>query len=209
MVTVQRRTWPGQTAVCFGGGPSLTQHDVDACRDSGMLGISVNDAFRIAPWCEVLYSSDLAWWKQYAGVPEFTGLKYSVQNDNPRAWRKLPSDIQVLENTGDIGLELAPTGLRTISNSGGAAINLAVHLGATRVILLGYDMKRGQKVHWFGNHPDPLRNHSPYTMFAAKFNTMVQPLKAAGIDVVNCSPDSALSAFRKARLEDVLERVAA
>ncbi len=209
MITVQRRTWPGQTAVVLGCGPSLTGQDVDLCRANSLLVVAVNDAWRLAADAEVLYSSDIAWWRQYAGMPDFAGLKYSIHQDNRNAWRKLPADIQLLENTGDVGLETAPSGLRTISNSGGAAINLAVHLGARRIILLGFDMRPSKQVHFFGRHPDPLRNLSPYAVFLGKFATMVQPLRAAGVDVVNCTPDSALRCFRQAPLVDVLARVAA
>ncbi len=209
MITVQPRTWPGQTAVVLGCGPSLTGQDVDLCRDSGLLTVAVNDGHRLAPWAEVLYSSSIAWWRQYAGMPDFAGLKYSIHQDNRNAWRKLPPDIQLLENTGDVGLEPLSTGLRTISNSGGAAINLAVHLGARHIILLGFDMRPSKQVHFFGRHPDPLSNQSPYAVFLGKFATMVQPLRALGVDVVNCTPDSALRCFRQAPLVDVLARVAA
>lgn len=203
-MTRVERLWPNATVVCLGGGPSLTADDVEACRGRARV-IAVNDAHRLAPWADVLYSSDVAWWRFYNGVPDFAGQKFSIDQGNRRILPRFP-EIRVLANTGDTGVETNPTGLRTLSNSGGAAINLAVHFGATRVILLGYDMRPG---HWFGKHPCPLNNHSPYVVFRQKLATMAAPLKALGVDIVNCSRATALTAFRIAPLADVLEQVAA
>jgi len=37
-------------------------------------------------------------------------------------------------------------------------VNLAVQLGAARILLLGYDMRAVDgKTHWFGEHPWPTR----------------------------------------------------
>src|SRR5690606_24516492 len=115
--------------------------------------ICINDAHRMAPWADVLYSSDRSWWPHYKGVPSFGGLKFGIGSGigKANAFHQLP-DVSVLRNTGYDGLEMAPTGLRNGRNSGYAAVNLAVHLGASRVVLLGYDMGwQGAKAHFFGS----------------------------------------------------------
>lgn len=194
------RLCPGGTVVCLGGGPSLTPEDVDACRGK-VTAIAVNDAWRLAPWADALIASDAAWWHVHKGVPTFAGLKFSV---SPEA-AKWPG-VQILRNTGHEGLELDPTGLRTGRNTGAAAINLAVHFGATRVLLLGYDMeaKNEARSHWFGAHPLPLRGGSPYPLFRQMCQAMVAPLKAAGVEVVNCSRNTALTCFPRRPLAEVL-----
>ena len=106
-------------------------------------------------------ASDADWWACYDGVPSFRGLKYSLEK------RAVKWGVTVLKNTGQRGLERQRTGLRTGLNSGAAAINLAVHFGATRILLLGYDKghsKTGPE-HFFGAHPKRLRSHSPYHRF--------------------------------------------
>ena len=45
-----------------------------------------------------------------------------------------------MRNGGPRGLSLEPDTICTAYNSGGAAINLAVQLGAQQIVLLGYDM---------------------------------------------------------------------
>jgi hypothetical protein len=196
------RLFPGETIVCIGGGPSLTKADVEACRGKTRV-IAVNDAYRIAPFADVLYACDEKWWKWHQGVPSFTGLKYGM------AIRpgKYP-DVQRLTDTGVEGLEREPTGLRTGRNGGYQAINLAVHLGAARILLLGYDMQRGAtQTHWFGDHPE-IRN-SPYASFAEAYNTLVKPLRELGIGIVNCSRETALTCFPRLTIDQALDQAVA
>lgn len=195
------RLVPRGTVVCLGCGPSLTAEDVDRCRDQVDGCVAVNDSYRLAPWATALYAADARWWRWHAeAVRGFPGLKYSVQ---PLSRTSVP-EVIVLENTGDRGLELAPTGLRTGQNSGYQAINLAVHLGATRVLLLGYDMatQKGRASHWFGEHPDKKR--TSYNRFLPYFETLVAPLAAIGVTVLNCSRESLLPTFPRVTLDEAL-----
>lgn len=201
MATSVPRLFPRSTIVCLGGGPSLTLQDVEACHGRGPV-IAISDAHRLAPWADVLYSCDAKWWGHYSGVSEFAGLKFALEKRADR-W----PGVQVLENTGSRGLELAPTGLRTGSNSGMQAINLAVHLGARRIVLLGYDLQPAAdgRTHWFGRHPFALRRESPYGIFLDAFGTLVLPLHQIGVEVVNASRVTALTAFPRCSLEAALE----
>jgi len=191
--------WPNSTIVCIGSGPSLTPADVGAVHGRARV-IAVNDAYRLAPWADVLYAADAQWWTWHAGVPTFHGPKYSVSSSIPVTW----PDVQILQNTGPLGLECAPTGLRTGYNSGYQAINLAVHFGAARILLLGYDMQpaaNGQ-THFFGDHPD--HSLSPYGVMRLAFESIVQPLKEACVEAINCTPGSALTCFPCRRLDEAL-----
>lgn len=197
------RLWPGEVFIALGGGPSLTQQDVDFCRNKARV-IAISDAYRLAPWADVLHSSDSKWWDEHKGVPSFSGLKFSVDKKADR-W-----GVQALGRANQHGLELNPSSIVTGGNSGMQAVNLAVHLGAIRILLLGYDMQAaGKKTHWFGKHPPQLERLSSYDSFRTAFATMVQPLKKAGVDVVNCSRSTALTCFRQMPLEEALAQVAA
>lgn len=194
--------------VCLATGPSLTAADVDRCRGRATV-VAVNDAHRLAPWADVLYSSDRYWWGYHAGVPAFVGRKAGIEVSPGRAPRELAArvpGIVIYRQTGVDGLELAPDGLRTCgANSGGAALNLAVHLGARRVLLLGYDMGdvtgRG---HFFGQHPDRIRGRHNFPTWRRAFQTMAAPLAAAGVEVLNCTRTTSLEAFACVPLEEAL-----
>jgi hypothetical protein len=191
------KLWPGATVVCIASGPSLVQDDVDDVRGKARV-IAINTCYKLAPWADVLYAADEKWWRWHKGVPEFTGLRYSLDRIAVK-W-----DVTILSKSSTTGLDMRPTHLARGMNSGYQAINLAVHLGAARIVLLGYDMQRGPKgqEHWHPDHPNGSR--SPYPQFAACFPSLVEPLKAAGAEVVNCSRVSALKCFPRRELRDVL-----
>lgn len=196
------------TVFCLATGPSLTSFDVDAVRGRGTV-IAVNDAHRLAPWADVLYSSDRYWWMHYRAVREFGGLRATIEFSPGRYAKELLTvapEMFVLKQTGHQGVETNPAGLRTCGqNSGGAAVNLAVHLGAQRIVLLGYDCGvPGSKRHFFGDHPRTLSQISPYPTWRAAFDTMRAPLDALGIEVINCSRSTAITAFRCAPLAEAL-----
>lgn len=202
------RRWPGSTIVCAASGPTLAAADLEALRGRVPV-VAVNDAIRLAPWADVLYSSDRAWWRHYArSVPDFAGLAVGVGwkmgDRSPIA--QLPA-VQVLTHTGFEGLELAPSGLRTGGHSGYAAINVAVHLGARRIVLLGYSGGPvGGRTHFFGRHPAGLAESSTenYAAFRRAYLTLLAPLEAAGVSVVNATPRSLITAFPIAPLEAAL-----
>lgn len=207
MVRIER-LWPGSTVVCIATGPSLCAEDVDYVRGKARV-IAVNDGYRLAPWADVLYSSDHQWWPRYKGVPAFTGPKYCVARSgrNYRDRDSIPKhpEVQMLRNTGTEGVEKRPDALRTIRNSGGAAINLAIHFGAVRILLLGYNMGHDNgKAHFFGNHAGLPNDSHNYQTFIRLFQTMAHPLKDMGVTVINCSRVTRLTAFPCKPLREAL-----
>lgn len=186
------------TAVCLGGGPSLTAEDVDYCRGKATV-IAINDAYKLAPWADVLYACDPKWWRYYGGVPSFTGYRYSI--DSPAA----NYGVQVLKMGLQDGFSADPIEIRHGKNSGYQALQVAVKMGARRVLLLGYDMQpTNGREHWFGSHPSTVKSKMPFESWQACFQTIVEPLQALGVQVVNCSRETALSVFPRQSLLEAL-----
>jgi hypothetical protein len=195
------RLWPGSTVVCIGGGPSLTREDVEYCRGRAKV-IAINNAYQLAPWADVLFAADAKWWDWHEGVKYFAGLRYSITSPPAKY------GVTVLQRTSGPGLDLNPLALRRGQNSGYQAINLAVHLGASRILLLGYDMQKGPhgEEHWHGDHPD--KSRSPYGQFIARFESLMAPLRALQVDVINCSRRTALPWFPCQPLREALAETA-
>ena len=195
------RSWPGLSVVVAASGPSLAAADLAAVRGRRPL-IVVNDAYQLAPWADVLYACDQKWWAWHRGAPACSGLRYAL---DPGA---AAYGATVLQNTGKTGLERSPDGLRTGYNSGYQAINLAVHLGAARIVLLGFDMQPSPAGldHYFGQHPD--HSAPPYLACRRAFATLPAPLAAAGVVVLNASRATALDVFPRIALADELTRPA-
>lgn len=190
------KLFPNATIVCLGCGPSLNAEDVAYVRGKAPV-IAINAAYELAPWADVLYCCDASFWRQRGGVPSFAGLKYSVEV-TPEKF-----GVHRLTNTGMNGLELDPSGLRTGKNSGYQAINLAVHLGASRILLLGYDLRMVQGRQRFTTTYAG-GNATLYPQFIEKFQTLVEPLNDLGVEVVNCTKSSALKCFPMQSLRDAL-----
>ncbi len=196
------RIWPGATVAILGTGPSLSREDVDFVRGRARV-IAINDAHTFAPFADVLYSSDQLWWRRHRDV-SFGGLKFAIASvkGQKHDTLKVPG-LQIVGNTGPLGLETDPTGIRHGKNSGYAAVNLAVHLGAARILLLGYNLGPVNKRVHFNGAP---ASGCSYDRFARAFDTMVGPLKQIGVDVINCTFPTRLTCFPQASLREALDR---
>jgi hypothetical protein len=158
----------------------------------------------------MVYGCDPAWWKHRSGLPEFTGLKVAwagAKVDFPDLLR-----VEIARESGHYGDRMTFDAVGKIGgggNSGFQALNLVAQLGAARVVLIGFDMSdRTGRAHWYGrngwtgaNNPD----ESAFRRWRPALDAAAPVLATRGVEVVNASPDSALKAFRKTTLSDVLD----
>ncbi len=94
-------------------------------------------------------------------------------------------------------------------NSGFQALNLAAQFGASRVLLIGFDMHVGNGVHWYGPNKWHAANNpanSNLMRWRDAFTTQAPKLERMGIEVVNASPDSALRCFKIQTVEEILQQ---
>lgn len=205
--TIPRR-WPGGTVACLATGPSLTKADVDYIRGKVDGVIVINNAIDLAPWADVLYACDGKWWhwrymdhspltpEQCATVRNYQGTRYAMRED-ARRWAA--HGVQMIRKGPKQGLDPRPDSLAHGYNSGYQALGLAVKFGATRILLLGYDMRGG---HFHGAHPDNTK--PPFSLCIPIFATLVAPLAALGVEVINCTRKTALTCFPRVPLEVAL-----
>lgn len=174
----------------------MTQEAADRVRAASLPTIVINSTMQLAPWADMLYAADEAWWKNTPGSLEFKGLKVSCE---------LVRGALQLIPAGNIGYSDDPKTVFTYGNSGAQAIQIAAKAGAKRILLLGFDMKGG---HWHGEHKSPLRStlQDLYAVWCDRLVKLAQALDERGVEVVNCSPDSALNCWPKLSLEEALAR---
>lgn len=202
-MNVVPNAWAGETAVILATGPSLTPDDVEFCRSKAKV-LAIKEAVLLAPWADALYAADSKWWRHFGDALTFTGPKYSIENHDGARHAKWAI---VLRNTGELGLEIDPTGLRTGRNSGYQAINLAVHLGAKKIVLLGYDMQdTGGKRNWFPPRPPSYSQGVVpwHSNIVHCWPSIVAPLQTLGIAVINATRTTALDVFPQMALEEAL-----
>jgi hypothetical protein len=162
----------------------------------------MNTSFRLAPWADVLWSYHTRDLQQVSGVDprKFGGRIFSAEPASA-PW-------PIIAKTGAEGLELEPTGVRHGNNSGYSAINVAVHLGARRIVLLGYDCCAAEdgKVNFARPADYAGRRAYSFELWRKRFATLVVPLRAAGVEVLNASRRTALECFPRVVLEEALRQ---
>ena len=204
------KIWPDETVFVIGGGSSLTTFDWLPLHNKNIIGC--NDAYLLGDWVDVCLFGDKIWWEAHEVRPEFvlySGLKIccahfsgSLDDKDLSHWMHC-SGVKIIQRT--------PLGLRTDGcvawnwSTGATAINLAVLLGAKRIVLLGYDMKGNN---W---HQDNLHSSPPdFERFKKGFEAFAKGLEELNsnifnaVEVLNAGPDSDLDVFPKVKLEDVL-----
>lgn len=182
-------------------GPSLTKDQIDMIMRKDYFTIVIGSAVFLNPFSELLYHCDRQWWDYYNGVPEFYGCqRISLENT------KFDNIHTVIESDKKIGLDLTPPRVVTGRNSGYQAINLAVHFRPSKIILVGYDMKKSNSGQYnvIGDHPRSIKRPSNFKGFIENFRTLPEQLDNLGISVYNCTTDSDLDCFPKENLINVL-----
>jgi hypothetical protein len=222
--------WEGGEAWIIGGGPSMPRQ-FDAPEDiiykvmhrelppekySRYLApihdkhvIAVNNAYQIGNWIDVVFFGDYPWYLIHRNrLAKFPGLKVSR---NDRFFKKTPEGIKHLpiDTKHRSGLTTRKNRISWNRNSGMAAINLAVHFGAKRIILLGFDMCPDAKTkltHWHGSHRKPGEQipHQPFRGRLQKFNVIAQDAKGLGVEIINASPNSSITEFPKKTVKELL-----
>lgn len=164
------REWVNDTAVIFGGGPSLRPEDVEVAIRRGWRRIAVNNAYILDPAADVLVWGDKRWYEwnrfdlhRHTGPYKITwqevqpvrGCKYHLLRHAgmPPTVRHLLNDLRLFSEAAQLrrtmdallrhGRSLLADDPGTIAatNTGQGAINVAYHFGAKRIILTGFDMQ--------------------------------------------------------------------
>lgn len=192
--------WRGQTAVVLASGPSLTTSQVDVVRAAGARAITTNTTWKLAPWADVHYACDLLWHKiNLPAMPPENRRKCWTQ-DRASAERWQLNWIRQAARPG-----LGTKDLHVNGNSAFGAINLAYLFGARRILLLGCDMREvGGKKHWHPDHPKPCVQNMPFKEWLFKSVALARDLKAAGCEVINCTPGSAITVWPMSTIEKEL-----
>lgn len=200
--------WQGATVVCIASGPSLTAEDVELVRSQHAAGlckvIVVNREFMMAPWADVCYMADYRCWNEYNQKfkETFKGEAWTIDRQAARQFK-----LNLIGRNFADGFCKQPGYINTGSNSGFQVIHLAATWGASRIVLLGYDMQRtGGKEHHYGKHNGRLPNGNGFAIWLAKMKPLLGDLRKHGVIVMNASRVTAIPEdwAKRTHLESVL-----
>ncbi len=170
--------------------------------------IGVNISFMLGDWVSVLYFCDTSFYRVYhKEINAFHNLKVTCVNHLPRTMLPSTRNIKRLRRDMRKGLGRDPGLIQWNYNSGVAAMNFATHAGVKRIILLGFDMKPLEgKTHYHSGIRNYRNSTVPATFrkFLRSFPNVATDAKKMKVEILNVSPESALTCFRKVKLEELL-----
>lgn len=194
--------WSGDVCAIVAGGESVSRDAVDRLKGRCRV-LVINNGYQLAPWADALYACDGRWWAKYPDAGQFAGLKIT-QDSNAAKTHNLHHVELIEENWKESRITAERKGLIARGgHSGFQAVNIAVQFGATRHLWFGFDF-RGD--HWHGRHEE-LMNPRPASLvtWAGILDRQSPILAALGVEVVNCSERSLLTAYRKMTVDEALQ----
>jgi hypothetical protein len=174
--------------ICVASGPSLTADDCAMASDSGCPIIAVNSSWRAVPECHHIFAGDCGWWDVHYSQLDIPAKRWSTSG---RACLRY-------------GVNHYRSPDNDTFNSGQRAIQLAAHLGAERVILLGYDCSLANGVHWHGEHPPGLKNPDALSVVRWREEFARVAVSLRNVEIINCSRSPSLTCFRRETPEKTL-----
>ncbi len=186
--------WKDEDVFIIGGGNSLKDFDWGLLENECTIGC--NSAFTLGEKiCKICIFGDPKWFRKFQSeLQTYKGVLCTNASElrNTR--------LNWLWTMPRKGRGLGTTSLGWNCNTGAAAINLALVLGAQRVFLLGFDMhlSKDGKSNW---HNRLLRKQKAivYEKFIEAFTKVSMDLKKVfpGKEVINITDDSNLDVFLK------------
>lgn len=212
--------WFKDTVVVCAPGPSFTEKTAKLvdCYRSRVRTLAVTSAYRRLPNADLLFATDAKWWDTYyAEQPDFRGQRWSSHEDsiyNDKKATALRWGLKLVRGRQGSIFSTAfashPDWVAYGDNSGFAAVNLALLMGASDILLVGFDMRVVEdKGHFFGEYDDTklvnTRTHG-YERFIGAFKVAAHNMPR-DVTITNCTPDSALTCFPYADLQKTLEQL--
>lgn len=145
---------------------------------------------------------DRAWWHEYGDeLQDFEGECWTTNSEAARIY-----GLNFIRGNVGAGLPKHGNSITLGGNSGYQAVALAVHFGAGRITLLGYDMRNeGPRTHWHGNHErlgNPIREK--FRDWCAAFDVLKRDV-GDRCRIVNASRLSDLHSFERMPLVDAID----
>lgn len=225
------KIWEDGDVWILGGGPSVTeQFDIpDSVVKQVLSGtsspnvyspymeplhkrhvIGINVSFMIGDWIDMAFFGDPNFFLQYqVELAKFPGLRVScAPNTENVPWVK----FLAREGSHGKGISTNPYKVSWNGNSGAAAISVAAHAGAKRIILLGFDMTLGENKmqHWHDIYKKgPATNEKrlrklPFHRHLIGFGQIAKDAKRMGIEILNASPKSVITEFPKYSVKELI-----
>lgn len=194
-----------RTAIIIGGGFSVKSFDFKYVKSHWPV-IGVNDAFKLGDFIDFIWFGDQRWyeWNRDLLIEQCKlGRVYTCAEsieDDPM--------IRCFKRGKPLGIETSLNQVSWNRASGASAINFSYHLGARKIILIGFDLKRGSngETHWHDYHKTKDKDiDTLFLRYLEPFKKIKEDADKLGIEIINVNPDSAIQEFPKMSIKEALE----
>ena len=197
--------------VIIGTGPSLTVEQISKVRHLPLYG--ANRAFEFD--IDVVLGCNLKFWAKYwDDIKDLRCDKWCSHDDIEL--ERYPG-LKHIKGLWEPGISIDRNFIHAHHGSGPQIFNLAYHYGVRTFILIGWDMRFPGKIndrfyegkrHYFGED-DCTKSHWPKTGPSGELTGLINEMKTIvpedyGIEVINCTPDSAMRCFKRMDLDEAL-----
>lgn len=195
-------------------GPSLTQGQLDKVKHLKRFGANRTFEFDL----DVIAGCNWQFWHHYWDqIKDYRCHKWATL-DYEKV-KHFPGLNYIQAKFMD-GLSRDKSCIAHHHSTGPQLLNIAYHYGCKVMLLIGWDMRYPGKVdrytyngkrHYFGED-ELTKNHWPINVSGdGTMNGFIKPVLTInpedyGIEIINCTPDSALTHFPSMSLDDALER---
>jgi hypothetical protein len=208
--------WPGSTVFIIGGGVSLLKQDLSLIHNHRVLG--VNQAYKLGSWVDVCWFGDKGWYEDnIPTINDYGGLIATCSACRPELKRVR---VKYVGRGKQSGLETKRrTHIGWNGNSGASAVNFAYWLGATTIVLLGFDMQnpedsKDKQSHWHNDYKvrwdkKAGRLSNPYPRFQKYWPQIAKDAEEVGLKIINATVGGALEVFERKSLEAICQDLSA
>jgi len=197
------KLWPDSTVYILGGGYSLLNERLHLIRNEKVIGVNI--AFKLGDWVDICWFGDKRWYQwNKEKLKDFEGLKVAccpvLEGEK---------GIKVLDREKKLGMSNRPDRLYWNWCSGSSAIDFAHHLGAKKIVLLGFDMKPAWagKNNWHDDHEVKDNSEEAYPKYLSAFPEIAKDAIRKEIVIINSTMSSVIPEcyIPKMPLEEVVE----
>jgi len=197
------RKYEGDTAIVCGTGPSITPEIIKAVDNSGHRVFGANRAWEIFK-CDVVHGCNYQFWDHH--WPQIKDQPFDKWTTRPELEGKYPG-LNYIEERWEDGLSTEQNWISAHHGTGPQLVNIAYLYGCTRLLLVGWDMrylgKTGPSTYTRRRYldEDPLTlNHWPRTGEKGEHTGLIKEMETIhpedyGIEIINCTKDSAMHCF--------------
>ncbi len=202
--------------IVLGTGPSVTPEVIEQLGKTKLPIFGCNNAYQVAP-IKALLSCNTEWWDYYWKDEALRNGDFEKWT-----WDKPTSErlgISYIRGEWGDGLSTDPDVIYYGHSSGYQLVNLAYHYGVREMVLIGYDLRypkgyngmkqqAGGDRHYFDEYPKALQHWTKFNMGQnGEINGLLECYRTIkpkdyGLNIINCSPGTALDFFELGTLSD-------